>query len=293
MSDEIIDAERNHKPTSLTRAERTEFTTDQVGLIKRTIAKGASDDELALFLNQCRRTGLDPFSRQIYLLQRWDSKQNRNIATIQVGIDGYRLIADRTGSYAGNDDPVFDDEASPARATVTVWKLVGGTRCPFTATARWAQYYPGDKQGFMWRKMPHLMLGKVAEALALRKAFPAELSGLYITEEMEQAGGAPIQPEPDRPEAEHYEPAPQPAPKPNNAAALEAVRQAKDAAKLCGALTAQAWDALRAEFLPDGASGLDMLSAGELQRLAKRLQALAADRPVQKEEAPEYSEVPF
>lgn len=169
-------------------AMRTDFTAEQIGLIKRTIAVGCTDDELTLFLQQCRRTGLDPFARQIHAVKRWNKQANREVMAIQIGIDGFRLIADRSGRYAGNDDPVFDDEVKPRKATVTVYKMVSGSRCPFTATARWEQYYPGPKQGFMWDKMPHLMLGKTAEALALRKAFPAELSGLYITEEMQQAG---------------------------------------------------------------------------------------------------------
>ncbi len=176
------------KPASLATVNRSDFTTTQVDLIRRTIARGATDDELTLFLGQCRRTGLDPFAKQIYLVKRWDSKAQKEVMAIQVGIDGYRLIADRTKSYAGNDDPVFDSESEPQKATVTVYKVVDGVRCGFTATARWSQYFPGEKQGFMWKRMPHLMLGKCAEALALRKAFPAELSGLYIAEELDQAG---------------------------------------------------------------------------------------------------------
>jgi phage recombination protein Bet len=168
------------------------FTDEQVGLIKRQLCVGASDDELALFLGQCRRTGLDPFAKQIYLIKR------QGKMTVTVGIDGYRLIADRSGLYAGNDDPVFDSEEKPTRATVTVYKMVKGVRCAFTATARWAQYYPGDAQGFMWKKMPHLMLGKAAEALALRKAFPAELSGVYTDAEMDQAGAPDAEPEPPK-----------------------------------------------------------------------------------------------
>jgi hypothetical protein len=131
---------------------------------------------------------------------RYNKKEQRNVMSIQTGIDGYRLIADRTGQYAGSDDYTFDfnqtqyehmmgGKKEPTTATVTVHKIVQGHRVPFTATAAWNAYYPGDKMGFMWKKMPHLMLGKCAEALALRKAFPAELSGVYTREEMEQAGG--------------------------------------------------------------------------------------------------------
>lgn len=159
------------------------ITGEKLDLIKRTVAKGASDDELELFLYQCKRTGLDPFTHQIYCIRRGGQM------TTMTGIDGYRTIADRTGKYAGNDDPVFDSEEKPRKATVTVYKLVEGVRCPFTSTARWDQYYPGKSP--LWDKMPHLMLGKCAEALALRKAFPQDLSGLYTKEEMDQ-GDEPV-----------------------------------------------------------------------------------------------------
>lgn len=163
------------------------FGREKVDLIKRTVAKGATDDELKLFLYQAQKKGLDPLSKQIYFQKRRNKNGGDDI-TIITGIDGYRAIAARTGECAGNDDPVFDDEQSPGKATVTVYRMVRGVRCAFTATARWDQYYPGDALGFMWRKMPHLMLGKCAEALALRKAFPDELSGVYVKEEMDQAG---------------------------------------------------------------------------------------------------------
>lgn len=177
--------------TSMVKASNTQlitaFNRDQIDLIKRTMAKGATDDELKLFLYQAQKKGLDPLSKQIYFQKR-RNKKGEDQLTIITGIDGYRTLAVRTGQYAGNDDPVFDNEDRPTKATVTVYRLVGGVRCAFSATARWDQYYPGDAIGFMWNKMPHLMLGKCAEALALRKAFPEELSGLYVKEEMDQAG---------------------------------------------------------------------------------------------------------
>lgn len=166
-----------------------DFPPEKVELIKRMVAPTATDDELALFLYQAQRTGLDPLARQI-VFNKFNSKNGPKMSII-TSIDGYRLCADRTGKYAGNDDPTFEGEIerikAPERASVTVYKLVGGIRCPFTATARWSEYYPGDDKGFMWKKMPYLMLGKCAEALALRKAFPAELSGIYTDTEMEQA----------------------------------------------------------------------------------------------------------
>jgi phage recombination protein Bet len=173
------------------------WTHEQVELIKRTIAVNATPDELQLFLYQAKRTGLDPLSRQIHFVKRKDK------GTIQTAIDGYRLIADRTGKYAGSDDYLFDegipqylhmigkDGKAPVTATVTVYKMCDGSKVAFTATAGWSEYFPGELQGFMWKKMPYLMIGKCAEALALRKAFPAELSGIYTNEEMQQADAGP------------------------------------------------------------------------------------------------------
>lgn len=162
---------------------------DFYGLVKRTICKGATDDELRLFHMQCKRTGLDPFLKQIHAVKRWDAKEKREVMSIQVGIDGLRLVAERTGLYAGNDDPVFDQEGMehPEKATVTVWKIVQGQRVGFTRSARWAEFVQTTREGnpnHFWAKMPYLMLGKVAEALALRAAFPNDLSGLYTPDEM-------------------------------------------------------------------------------------------------------------
>jgi phage recombination protein Bet len=159
------------------------FSREDIALIRETVCRGASDAEFRLFINQCVRTGLDPIQRQIYSIPRGNGR------TIQTGIDGYRLIAQRTGEYAGSDDAIYDTEAEdhPNRATVTVWRLVEGVPRAFTATARWSEYKPAAGQDQMWQKMPYLMIAKCAEALALRKAFPQELSGIYTDAEMDQA----------------------------------------------------------------------------------------------------------
>lgn len=175
------------------------LTRPQLELLKRTIAKGASDDELRLFIQVCKGAQLNPFLKQVHLVPRWDSKIGKEVRAIQVSIDGFRSIAESSGKYAGNDDPIFEGEQDieigkenakkiqvPLKATVTVYKIVEGQRYGFTATARWPEYYPGPKVGFQWHIRPYTMLGKCAEALALRKAFPKLLSGMYSTEEMDK-----------------------------------------------------------------------------------------------------------
>ena len=163
-----------------------------------------SDDDLLLFLYTCKRTGLDPLTRQIFAVYRWDSRRGAEIMTIQTGIDGMRLVAQRSGQYAGQDDVKYmpEDEAdpNPTKATVTVYKQIKGSRVSFTASARWSEYVQakdGKPMG-LWTKMPYLMLGKCAEALALRKAFPNELSGIYADEEMPKESPLADLPRPEK-----------------------------------------------------------------------------------------------
>lgn len=176
------------------------WTPERIDLVRRTIAKDCTEDEIALFLLQCRRTGLDPFSRQIHAVKRWDTKAGREVMTIQTGIDGYRLIADRTGQTDGQEGPLWcgedgkwvdvwlDIKKPPLAAKVTVFRR--GQSRGYTGVAHWSEYAQRNKQGQLigfWVRMPASQLAKCAEALALRKAYPQELSGLYTDAEMDQA----------------------------------------------------------------------------------------------------------
>jgi len=156
-------------------------TPEHLALIKTTIAKDATPAELELFLYDCARQGVHPLDKLIHFTK------HAGRYTPITSIDFMRQRAAETGEYAGNDDPIFAGaERSPDFCAVaTVYRIVQGQRYPFAATARWSEYKPASD--FMWQKMPHVMLGKCAEALALRKAFPKQLAGLYVKEEMEQA----------------------------------------------------------------------------------------------------------
>ncbi|MGP9720929.1 MULTISPECIES: phage recombination protein Bet [unclassified Corynebacterium] len=177
------------------RDDQDEFDERQVAALQHIGMGGAHPGDLAVFFHQCKRTGLDPFARQIYMIAR-QGKQ-----TIQTGIDGFRLIArratDRSTGTLGYEDTQWADpngqwhdvwlwNEPPAAARVTVVR--DGARFP--SIARFMEYAGRKRDGQlnqMWSTRPALMLEKCAEALALRKAFPQDLSGLYTSDEMQQA----------------------------------------------------------------------------------------------------------
>jgi phage recombination protein Bet len=183
--------------------DQTEWTEPQTAALAQLgIADAPAGDQL-VFLHYAQRTGLDPFARQIYMIGRkeWNprTKQETYKYTIQAGIDGLRVIAERTGRYEGRtpiswcgEDGVWRDvwldrSRPPVAARCGVYKA--GFREPTMSVALFEEYAARKKDGTLlalWASKPSHMIGKVAEALALKAAFPQDLSGIYTPEEMDQ-----------------------------------------------------------------------------------------------------------
>ena len=185
------------------RQDQSNWTPDQLAALRQLGVEKATSGDLSLFLSYAQRTGLDPFSRQIYMIGRWDNRNKATKWTIQASIDGLRIVAQRSGEYEGQTEAQWYDgerwhevwtaPGAPIAAKVGVYRK--GFREPLYATALWTEYASDTSP--MWKKMPALMLAKCAEALALRRAFPNDLSGLYTAEEMAQADKQqPVQHEP-------------------------------------------------------------------------------------------------
>lgn len=175
---------------------------EKLDLIQSTIMPpGSTRDEFDLFIETCRMTGLNPIVKQIYPMKSGGKNPKLSIV---VGIDGYRLIAQRTGEYDGQDGPfwcgedgiwrdVWVSKAPPLAAKVVVYR--SGVNRGFTGIANYDAYVQTSKNwdtnqvgpNPMWTKMPANQLAKCAESLALRKAFPAQMSGIYTEEEMGQS----------------------------------------------------------------------------------------------------------
>lgn len=164
-----------------------EWTTEQIDLIKKTCCNGATDNQLKLFLHTAKKSGLDPLSKQIYAVIYNDKM------SIICGIDGYRLIAERSGKYRGQVGPfwcgkdgvwkdVWLDKEKPAACKVGVHHKDFAE--PLFSVVKFDSYNTNKN---LWAKMPETMIAKVAESNALRRAFPNNFLGIYTQEEMDQA----------------------------------------------------------------------------------------------------------
>lgn len=183
-------AHRAQGQTALTITEdQASFNDTQLAALAQIGVDTNRPADVAVFFHQAKRTGLDPFNREIYMITR------KGKPTIQTGIDGFYKIANRAARanggtwgipetlWCGEDGQwrdVWLSKKAPAAAKVTVER--DGSK--FTVVAVTDEY---KAQGPLWDKMPARMVAKCAEALAIRKAFPGDLSGLYTSEEMMQA----------------------------------------------------------------------------------------------------------
>ena len=169
------------------------WSATQLAALAQIGVQNAPPADLAVFLNYAQRTGLDPFARQIYMIGR--RSQNGTKYTIQASIDGLRIVAERSGDYAGQVGPEYCGTDGVWRDTWTateppvaarVGVLRKGFDVPLYAVAYYDEYVQtsNGKPTQMWESKPRLMLAKCAEALALRKAFPNDLGGLYTADEM-------------------------------------------------------------------------------------------------------------
>ena len=140
-----------------------------------------TEEQMEYFLRIAKERKLDPDLKQIYPIMRAGK------LTIQTGIDGFRIIAERTGKYSPGKDTkfLFDKNNNLFGATVYVKKCTfDGTWHDVSATAYLHEYCGSSK---IWRQMPSVMIEKCAESRALRRAFPEAFSGIYSDDEMDQA----------------------------------------------------------------------------------------------------------
>lgn len=153
-------------------------------LLINTVAKGASDEEFALFREICRSTGLNPFKREL-----WFIKTNSGVQ-MMTGLHGFHRIANSHPQYDGMEVETEEDEkGKPVKSVAKVYRK--DRKLPSVGVARWSEY---GKTGGNWNRMPFLMLEKCAESVALRKAFPQELSGLHTSEEMPEQSDSDVMP---------------------------------------------------------------------------------------------------
>lgn len=188
----------------LKQAEQKQLALMQT--VRETVFPNSTDSELALFFNRCAVIGCNPLDQLIHPMKFKDKNSESGFKVVFItSINLLRSKSDETGLYNGMDEPEFSDETIELSFFEDVWKdnfkesvektISVPLWCkvkvyrkdierPFIGKCFWTEYYPGDQKGAQWRMRPHVMLAKVAEALARRLAFPDKLNKLYTDEEL-------------------------------------------------------------------------------------------------------------
>ncbi len=174
---------------------------EQWRVLQEVIWPGAKSKEAVLMAwDYCKARGLDPFKKPVHIVEVWDGKLKKMVETIWPGISEIRTTASRTRQYAGKSEPEYGPDVTktlgeseftfPEWCKITVYKLIGGERCPYTAVVYWEEAYAKKKKtdetpNSMWTRRKRGQLAKCTEAEALREAFPEETGGMPTAEEME------------------------------------------------------------------------------------------------------------
>ena len=154
--------------------EKINYTDDKtLGILKNTVAKGTTTEEFELFRQFCMATGLNPFKKEIWCIKAGGAVQ------MLTGINGFYTIANRNPLYDGIETELVEANGKIVKSISKVYRKDRSR--PQIAEAHWEEYNKGHGN---WKTMPRVMLNKCSEAMALRKAFPQELDGLYVEEEM-------------------------------------------------------------------------------------------------------------
>lgn len=203
------------QPTEVARSR--DYTPTQLSLVRRTVASDCNESEFDLFIEVSKRVGLDPFRRQIYAVVYNKDKPEKRKMSIITGIDGFRAVAARNRDYRPDEDEVdftYDETAkNPETNPLGLVKAVvrahkygpDGQWHKLTGVAYWDEFAPVEEEWAYdqdkgrraptgkkavkgkWRDMARVMLGKCAEAQAIRKGWPEDLSGIYAPEELDRA----------------------------------------------------------------------------------------------------------
>lgn len=179
-------------------------STEMINTLKNTVASGLNEYEFLMFVEHCKATGLNPFKKEVWAIKTKPYK-NKNGETVEgkvqimTGIGGFHRIANDKAEYDGFETGLIDINGGFVPQSYPKLDFIGGwcrvyrkdRRIPIEGVAMLEEYDKSKTENYypdkgIWRIMKRAMIQKCAESIALRKAFPQELNGLYTQEEMSE-----------------------------------------------------------------------------------------------------------